>query len=58
MASQIIELLGDDSLITVTPAIKDSLGNVVGKGQPQEVTLEDLITFLQTKTGWVETAGP
>ena len=55
MASQIIELLGDDSLITITPAIKDSEGNVVGKGQPQEVTLEDLIAFLQTKTGWLAT---
>lgn len=52
MSDNQLLVLDDDSLIQIVPIVKDSTDAIVGKGQPTTVTLGELITFLQTKTGW------
>lgn len=56
MANNQLMVLDDDSMVTVTPIVKDGNGDIVSKGQPQEVSIKDFIAYLQTKTGWVEGA--
>lgn len=54
MANNQLIVLDDDSMLTITPIVKDADGDIVSKGQPQEVSIGDFIAYLQTKTGWVE----
>lgn len=53
MANNKLIVLDDDSLLTITPIVKNEAGEIVSKGHPQEVSIGDFIAYLQTKTGWI-----
>lgn len=49
MANAVLVVMDDESLVTVTPIVRDEEGNITNKGNPTEISLANLAAYIASE---------